>query len=114
MSNTYSNSNNKDFTANQSRLIEQNLIISHGVNMNNKCCDHTHEHQCCEHLDSNESSEDKHNHLCCAQCGKLHSKYFIENHYCVCRTLFNLPSKDFEEYIVSNFHNRAPPSSNLI
>ena len=77
------------------------------VDINSKCCEHTHEHE-------HECHADDHNHLCCGQCGKLHSKFFIENHYCVCRTLFNLPSKDFEEYLVTNFHTRAPPASNFI
>ena len=76
------------------------------MNINSKCYDHTHEH---EH--EHEGSVDKH---VCGQCGKLHSKYFIENHYCVCQTLFNIPSKDFEEYVVTNFQTRGPPPSNFI
>ena len=68
----------------------------------------------------NQSAHSHQEHIChhdhdqvCGQCGKLHSKYFIENHYCVCQTLFNIPSRDFEEYIVTNFHTRAPPASNF-
>ena len=76
------------------------------MNINTKCYDHTHAH---EH--EHECSVDKH---VCGQCGKLHSKYFIENHFCVCQTLYNIPSKDFDEYIVSNFHTRGPPASNFI
>jgi hypothetical protein len=76
------------------------------VNINTKCYDHTHTH---EH--EHERSVDKH---VCGQCGKLHSKYFIENHYCVCQTLFNIPSKDFEEYVSTIFHTRGPPASNFI
>ena len=73
-----------------------------------------------ENIDNhNQSAHSHHDHnhdhdQVCGQCGKLHSKYFIENHYCICQTLFNIPSKDFEEYIVSNFLTRAPPTSNFI
>ena len=70
----------------------------------NKCNEHNHEHDC--HVDY-------HDHLC-EQCGKLHSKYFIENHYCICQTLSNIPSIDYDEYISSNFLSRAPPTSNFI
>ena len=80
------------------------------VNINSKCYQHTNEH---EHEHEHECHADDHNHLC-GQCGKLHSKYFIENHYCVCQTLFNIPSKDFEEYVVTDFHTRGPPASNFI
>lgn len=78
------------------------------MNINTKCYDHTHTH---DHTHEHECSVDKH---VCGQCGKLHSKYFIENHYCVCQTLFNIPSKDFEEYVVTNIHTRGPPASNFI
>ena len=76
---------------------------------------HYHKEHICHHDDTHkhECSADDHNRLC-GQCGKLHSKYFIENHYCVCQTLFNIPSKDFEEYVVTNFHTRGPPASNFI
>ena len=76
---------------------------------------HNHKEHFCHHVDTHkhECSADDDNHVC-GQCGKLHSKYFIENHYCVCQTLFNIPSKDFEEYVVTNFHTRGPPASNFI
>ena len=76
---------------------------------------HSHKEHICHHDDTHthECSADDHNYLC-GQCGKLHSKYFIENHYCVCQTLFCIPSRDFEEYLVTNFHTRGPPASNFI
>ena len=76
---------------------------------------HSHKEHVCHHDDSHkhECSADDHNQVC-GQCGKLHSKYFIENHHCICQTLFNVPSKHFEEYIVCNFHTRSPPSSYFI
>ena len=88
-------------TASLNRLKFDNI---QQVKIDTKCYEHTHEHEC---------SADDHNHLC-GQCGKLHSKYFIENHYCVCQTLFNIPSKDFKEYVVTNFYTRGPPASNFI
>ena len=75
-----------------------------GISKHNQSA-HSHQEHICHH-------EHDHNQVC-GQCGKLHSKYFIENHYCVCQTLFNIPSRDFEEYIVTNFHTRAPPASNF-
>ena len=70
----------------------------------------THSHQ--EHVCHHDDHDHDHDHeQVCGQCGKLHSKYFIENHHCICQTLFNIPSKDFEECIISNLHTRAPPAS---
>ena len=76
----------------------------------------SHQEHICHH-DHDHDHDHDHNHdhdQVCGQCGKLHSKYFIENHYCVYQTLFNIPSKDFEEYLVTNFHTRGPPASNFI
>ena len=96
-------------TASLNRLKFDNIK---NVNMKSICCDHTHDHTHSD-TDKHECNVDDHNYLC-GQCGKLHSKYFIENHYCVCQTLFNIPSKDFEEHVVTNFHTRGPPASNFI